>query len=110
MKLRTLYRSGFSLRRLRAMDAKLRDAVTDAAADALQEEIAHVAGVSSFNAKQGGRRVVGSGSAEDAAREFGTLAEPATPWLAPILPLAREPMRAAAQSAAARAVSSQRKA
>jgi hypothetical protein len=110
MKLHALHRSGLWLRRLRVMDAKLREAVTDAAADALQAEIARVAGVSSFNAKHDGSRIVGSASAEDAAREFGTLSEPATPWLAPVLPLAREPMRAAAQSAAARAVSSQRKA
>lgn len=109
MKLRARYRSGLSLRRLRAIDANLQSAVVDAAANILQDEVDRVAGVSSFTAERGGRRVVGSVAAEDAAREFGTLTEPATPWLSPVLPLVREPMRAAAMVAAARALSSQRK-
>lgn len=109
MKLRALYRTGSWLRRLRVSEPELREAVADAAASALQEEIERVAGVSAFTAKRDGRHIVGSASAEDAAREFGTLEQAATPWLAPVLPLVREPLRAAGQSAAASVVSSQRK-
>lgn len=109
MKLRARYRAGAWLRSLRASDARLRDAVADAAAEAFCNEVERAAGVTPFIAKLGTRRVVGSASAEDAASEFGALDQPPTPWLAPVLPLAREPMRAAARTAAVRAVSSQRK-
>ncbi len=42
-------------------------------------------------------------------REFGTLDKDPSPWLAPVLPAARGPMRAAAINAAVRAISSTRK-
>jgi len=109
VKLRTAFRAGVWLRRLRASNADIRDAVADAAAEALRNEVERTAGIAPVIENVGHRRLVGSASAEDAAREFGTLEQTATPWLAPVLPLAREPMRAAALSAAARAVSPQRK-
>jgi hypothetical protein len=48
------------------------------------------------------RRVAVSGAAA-AEREFGTLETEPAPWLAPVLPAARGPMRAAARNAAVRA-------
>jgi hypothetical protein len=54
---------------------------------------------------EGARHVVGISDAASIAREFGTLEQDAAPWLAPSLPTARSPMRAAVQTAVARALS-----
>jgi hypothetical protein len=54
---------------------------------------------------EGARRSIGVSDPASIAREFGTLEQDANPWLAPSLPTARSPMRAAAQAAVARALS-----
>jgi hypothetical protein len=104
VKLRGIHRASFA-RRLRAADAVLRDAALDAAAEALRSELQNRTGTNISLISQGPRRIVGSSNPNDAAREFGTLEQTPTPWLAPVLPLALEPMRAAVNNAAARAVS-----
>lgn len=96
MKLRGAYSAGRLLRRLRAADSVLREAALDAAAEALRGELARESGSAIVIATQGARRSVGSTDISDAAREFGTLEQAPSPWLAPVLPLALEPMRAAA--------------
>ncbi|MBX3550191.1 MAG: hypothetical protein AB7O46_07570 [Xanthobacteraceae bacterium] len=103
MKLRAIQSVLFA-RRLRAAEALLAEAVTVATSEALRAEAAPRAVLLAVE-KRGTRRVVGSNDPADAAREFGTLDQPPSPWLAPVLPLALEPMRAAARTAAARAVS-----
>lgn len=105
MRLRAHTASRF-LERFRKAEPTLREAVLDAAADALLRELQDAGAEESGMLKQGSQRFVGSRSAADAAREFGTLEQNPSPWLAPALPLALEPMRAAATRAAARAVSS----
>lgn len=105
MKLRAGYSGGGLLRRLRSADSALREAVTDIAAEALKRELSR-SGTNSIRVQsQGVRRSVGSSDPVDAAREFGSLTQTPSPWLAPVLPTALEPMRAAANNAAARAVS-----
>lgn len=54
------------------------------------------------------RHVVGASDTASVAHELGTPEQDATPWLAPSLPAARSPMRAAAQTAVARALSALR--
>ena len=54
---------------------------------------------------KGARQAVGASDPESVVRELGSLAEDATPWLAPSLPAARGPMRAAAAAAVVRALS-----
>ncbi len=103
MKLRAI-QSTFFTKRLRAAAPKLAEAAVAAASEALRAEAAPGAAALSVE-KRGTRRVVGSNDPADAAREFGTLTEIPRPWLAPVLPLALEPMRAAAITAAARALS-----
>ncbi|MBX3514319.1 MAG: hypothetical protein KF826_13430 [Xanthobacteraceae bacterium] len=103
MKLRAI-QSAFFAKRLRAAAPQLAEAVVEAAASALHAEAKPGAEALAIE-KQGARSVVGSNDPVDAAREFGTLDQPPSPWLAPVLPLALEPMRAAARTAAARAVS-----
>jgi hypothetical protein len=105
MKLRAVHTSGRLLRRLRAVDSALRKAALDAAAEALRRELARESGNVIAVGSQGSRRSVGSSDPADATRELGTLEQAPSPWLAPVLPLALEPMRAAAQTAAARAFS-----
>lgn len=107
MKLRAVLSSAAFARRLRAADSMLHEAVVTAAAEALRGELEGAAGSTSslFVTPHGVRRVVGSSDPADAAREFGTPEQAPSPWLAPVLPLALEPMRAAADAAAARAVS-----
>ena len=53
----------------------------------------------------GKRRFVGAGDSESLARELGSPGQAPAPWLAPSLPGARAPMRAAALLAVARALS-----
>ncbi|MBX3519041.1 MAG: hypothetical protein KF835_03380 [Xanthobacteraceae bacterium] len=103
MKLRAV-QSVFFTKRLRATETLLAEAAVDAASEALRAEAAPEVTQLSIE-KRGTRRMVGSNDPADAAREFGTLTQPPSPWLAPVLPLALEPMRAAATAAAARAVS-----
>ncbi len=105
MRLRSIYKSGAWLRRLRAQDQSLKHAIADTAAEALRDEVARNANLSLSITAEGAKRFVGSVRAEDAAREFGTLEQSASPWLAPVLPLARGPMRAAVQGTVARALS-----
>jgi hypothetical protein len=105
VKLRVIHSSGKLLRRLRAADTRLREAAADAAAEALRTELEHSSGNAISVRPRGPHRAVGSSDAGLAAREFGTLEQSPSPWLAPVLPLALEPMRAAANAAAARAVS-----
>jgi hypothetical protein len=104
VKLRALHRTSFA-RRLRAEDSALREAALDAAAEALRGELQSRTGTNIALRPHGPRRVVGTSDADAAAREFGTLEQLPDPWLAPVLPLALEPMRAAANAAAARAIS-----
>lgn len=105
MKLRVIHSSGRLLQRLRGADSALREAATDAGAEALRTELQREHTNPILVVPQGSRRTVGSPNTADAAREFGTLTQMPTPWLAPVLPLALEPMRAAVDAAAARAVS-----
>ena len=105
MKLRAVLASGRILRRLRGMDATIREAAIDAAAEALRGELTR-AGENVISVEtRGSSRAVGSSDPADAARELGTLELPPSPWLAPVLPTALEPRRAAASTAAARTVS-----
>ena len=98
MKLHGVYAPSRLLRRLRTADSMLRDAALDASAEALRSELAagneNVVVVGSRQS----RRSVGSSDPSGAAREFGTLEQAPSPWLAPVLPLALEPMRAAARA------------
>lgn len=103
MKLRVVQAVLFT-KRLRGAEALLAEAAADAASDALRAEVAPDAVQLSVETR-GSQRIVGSNDPADAAREFGTLDQPPSPWLAPVLPLALEPMRAAAIIAAARAFS-----
>jgi hypothetical protein len=105
MKLRAIHSSGRLLRRLRIGDHAVREAAVDAAADVLRAELQRESGNAISVEPRGSRRAVGSYDADLAAQEFGTIEQTPSPWLAPVLPLALEPMRAAANAAAARAVS-----
>jgi hypothetical protein len=105
VKLRAIHSTGRLLRRLRLADSALREAAADAAAEALRSELQRESENPIHVGALGSRRFVGSPYAADAAREFGTLEQNPSPWLAPVLPLALEPMRAAANNAAARAFS-----
>lgn len=108
MKLRARFLPGQIAKRLQGAERVLREAVPEAAAQALHGELRKGAKVLTLKA-QDTRRFVGSSDLEDIAREFGTLEKSPSPWLAPVLPLARGPMRAAVTRAAARAISSLRK-
>lgn len=103
MRLRAVYSPGRLLRRLRAADSMLREAAADAAADALKDELRRAGGNAIAVQPQGARRAVGSNDPRDAVREFGTQTQIPSPWLAPALPTALEPMRAAADATVARA-------
>lgn len=54
---------------------------------------------------EGVHREVGASDTASVAREFGTLETDPAPWLAPSLPAAQGPMRAAVVTAVARAIS-----
>lgn len=105
MKLRAVYSPGRVFRRLLGADAALRDAAADAAAEALRAELERTGENAIAVRPMGVRRAVGSSDPRDAAREFGTLTETPSPWLAPVLPTALEPMRAAVDATVARAFS-----
>lgn len=109
MKLRAIHSSARLFRRLRALAPSLRESVADAAAEALKGELQRTGSSAILIQPQGVRRSVGSSDLDDIAREFGTLTQIPSPWLAPALPTALEPMRAAAKKAAARAVSNRKR-
>ncbi len=98
MRLRSVFAAGGFARQLRNADSALREAAVAAAADALQSELQRSSGAGVSIVASGARRLVGSANAGDANREFGTLTQSPSPWLAPVLPLALEPMRAAANA------------
>ena len=85
----------------------------EAAADALAGELVRARESEGLSAPliRGGtsrRRRVGSNDPESLGRELGSPVRAPAPWLTPVLPGARSPMRAAAQNAVARAISSLR--
>lgn len=89
-----------------SMAASAADAAADALAAALDEtREAEGLGAPLVRTGNGARRAVGAGDPGSSAREFGTLDTDPAPWLAPSLPAARGPMRAAAAAAVARALS-----
>jgi hypothetical protein len=97
-------------RRFARLQDEIEGAALDAAADALADELAQVREREDLHAplvreQNERRRLVGADDPDSIAREFGTPSEPPAPWLAPSLPLARAPMRAAAFEAAARVLS-----
>lgn len=82
----------------------------DAAAGALANEVTRARQNDGLDAPlqrfgKGTRREVGASDPVSIAREFGTLATDPAPWLAPSLPAAQGPMRAAVVTAVARAIS-----
>lgn len=85
MKLRAVTVSRF-LGRFRKAEPALREAVLDAAAEALLHELQYAGALETEISKHGSKRFVGSGNAADAEREFGTLEQNSSPWLAPVLP------------------------
>jgi hypothetical protein len=93
--------------------AGLAPAVLDAAADALAKELEHARRSEGLHApllREGDARgrSVGANDPDSIAREFGSPTEPPAPWLAPVLPAARAPLRAAVFQAVARALSRRR--
>ena len=82
------------------------DAVADAFADELNRARERE-GLSTSLVRGGDarRRHVGANDPESLARELGSPGRAPAPWLAPVLPGARAPMRAAARTAVARALS-----
>lgn len=85
----------------------------DAATEALVNEIARTRKNDGLDAPldlggEGARREIGASDPASIAREFGTLETDAAPWLAPSLPAAKSPMRAAVVTAVARAISALR--
>jgi hypothetical protein len=100
-------------RRLTDLGEALVPAATDAASGALiatLEQTRESEGLNeplTHSAVAGGRSV-GATDADSIAREFGTFDANPAPWLAPSLPAARGPMRAAVATAVARAISSLR--
>ncbi len=82
----------------------------EAAADALANELERskeTEGISAplIREQAASRHSIGVNGAEAIDRELGTLTQEPSPWLAPVLPAARGPMRAAAQAAVSRAIS-----
>jgi hypothetical protein len=95
-------------RRLAAIGEAAAESAAAAASDALTQELERVrAGEGLPPLARDGvarrRRIVARDPAS-VARELGTLDQPPAPWLAPVLPGARRPMRAAAQAQARAAV------
>ena len=114
MKLRVQVRGLDLGRRLaRIAEAAVASAI-EAAADALAGELARARDSDGLSAPllRGGtprRRKIGANDSESLGRELGSPLRAPAPWLTPVLPGARSPMRAAAQNAVARAISSRRK-
>jgi hypothetical protein len=110
VKLSGLDRIGKSLKTLANA---LATPVAEAAADALTNTLRRSRKIAGLDAPldrtgEGARQIVGASDPESVVREFGALEIEATPWLAPSLPAAQGPMRAAIATAAARAISSLR--
>ena len=85
----------------------------EAVTETLEHELARVRESEGLSAPllRGGiprRRRVGANDPESLGRELGSPLRAPAPWLTPVLPGARSPMRAAAQNAVARAISSLR--
>jgi hypothetical protein len=86
---------------------------TNAAADALAQTLEQTRKAEGLTApldrkRAGATAEIGASDPDSVAREFGTLETEPSPWLAPSLPAAQGPMRAAIASAAARAISTLR--
>jgi hypothetical protein len=105
------------LDRLAADLTKLARALTEPAVEAATDALASTVAQSRqeqaldpalIPSGEGPRRLLGASDRESIARELGSLDFEATPWLAPSLPAARGPMRAAVHAAVARAISSLR--
>jgi hypothetical protein len=99
-------------RRLAALADAAATAAADAATEVLFQELERVRRREGFaplvRDGAGTRRRIAAPDPVAIAREEGTLEEPAAPWLAPVLPGARRPMRAAALAAVARTISRRR--
>ena len=113
MKLRAQIRGLDLGRRLGQIAEAAASPVIEAAADALAGELARAresAGLAAPLLRTGTpRRVrIGANDSESLGRELGSPVRAPAPWLTPVLPGARSPMRAAARNAVARAISSLR--
>lgn len=114
MKLRAQIRGLDDLGRRLAQIAEAAAApAIEAATDALARELGRAReseGLSAPLVRSGTsrRRRVGSNDPESLGRELGSPLRAPAPWLTPVLPGARSPMRAAAQNAVARAISTLR--
>lgn len=102
MKLRATL-NGFErvLRTVRHLGHASAQAAGMAAADALSVEIERTKEVDAISAplirmRSGNRHSIGIEDAAAVERELGSLTNEPSPWLAPVLPAARGPMRAAA--------------
>jgi hypothetical protein len=83
---------------------------TEAAAEALAETLRENRSAQALDAPlarsgAGASQAIVASDPESVRREFGTIDLDATPWLAPSLPAAQGPMRAAVVTAVARAIS-----
>ena len=110
MKLRAQIRGLDFGRRLAQIAEVAASPAIKAAADALAGELARARESEGLSAPlvRGGtpRRVrVGANDPESLGRELGSPVRAPAPWLTPVLPGARSPMRAAARNAVARAIS-----
>jgi hypothetical protein len=99
---------------LKSLANALEASLAKAAGDALAETLRGTREAGGLDAPlgrtgEGVRQIVGASDPESIAREFGSLDTEAAPWLAPSLPAAQGPMRAAIATAAARAISSLRR-
>jgi hypothetical protein len=95
---------------LKKLGTALAPAVTQAAGDALAATVEETREASGLNAplarrQSGSAQQIGASDPDSIARELGTLDLDPSPWLAPSLPAAQGPMRAAIATAAARAIS-----
>lgn len=100
-----------ALRSIARMESALAESALDAAADALGREAGRAreaAGIAApLTRERAARRLlIGTRDTAAVAQELGTLDRPPASWLAPVLPAARAKVRAAAQAAVARALSS----
>lgn len=110
MKVAAQVSGGALQRRLARLREEIEQAALDAAADALASELARVREAEGLRAPllrgaDARRRMVGAADADSVARELGDPGRAPAPWLAPFLPGAPAPMRAAVQNAVARALS-----
>lgn len=113
MKLAAHLAAGPLGRRFARLQGEIENAALDAASDALAAEMTAARGREALHAPllrsaDARRRLVGAGDADSVTRELGSPSEPPAPWLAPVLPAARAPMRAAVLRAVARALSRSR--